>query len=347
MIKASLNRIPRRPAALLVVVCSVILALHTTCAMAQKNPIATKNYNAGVMHARSQNYSEAAEKFQQACKDDPDWAEAHCMWGYMMLKQGKTQEAQAELEKSYAMKPDAPETLVYLGILKQMTGQIESAQKLLEKYLSLYPQGDDAPRVKAMLGNVTADIQQRQRVSNSKGQDNYLAEAAARGFKRWDSSQMPIKIFIRSGQGVKGYSDKFQGILKQSFNQWVEASAGKIQISFVNKPDEADIVCSWHGDPAEVSSPVEGGQADVLAEKTGKIKSAQIGLLTSNSSFGQGHDDASMTWVCLHEIGHALGILGHSSDPYDVMFGFLTANPRDNLSDRDKKTILKVYSTPF
>jgi hypothetical protein len=40
-------------------------------------------------------------------------------------------------------------------------------------------------------------------------------------------------------------------------------------------------------------------------------------------------------------------MLGHSSDPNDVMFGFLTAKPRDNLSDRDKKTILKAYSTPL
>src|SRR5262249_36815029 len=146
MIKTLSNRIPGRPL-LLVVVSSVVLALHTSCAMAQKNPIAIQNYNAGIIHARSQNFSEAAEEFQQACKDDPDWAEAHCMWGYMMLKQGKTQEAQAELEKAYAMKPDAPQTLVYLAILKQMTGQIESAQKLLENYLSLYPQGDEAPRV--------------------------------------------------------------------------------------------------------------------------------------------------------------------------------------------------------
>jgi hypothetical protein len=91
---------------------------------------------------------------------------------------------------------------MYLGILEQMTGEIESAQKLLEKYLSLYPEGEDTARVKAMLANVTAEMQQRQRVSNYQGTDNYLAGAASRGFKRWDSSQMAIKVFIHSGQGV-------------------------------------------------------------------------------------------------------------------------------------------------
>lgn len=138
------------------------------------------------MFARSKNYAEAAEKFQQACQADPEWAKAHCMWGYMMLHQGKMEQAQAELEKSYAMQPDAPDTLVYLGILRQMKGEIEPAQKILEKYLTLYPHGDEAPRVKAMLANVTADLKQRQTVSSSKRQDNYYEEAAAQGFKRWE-----------------------------------------------------------------------------------------------------------------------------------------------------------------
>ena len=54
-------------------------------------------------------------------------------------------------------------------------------------------------------------------------------------------------------------------------------------------------------------------------------------------------DGVLITKTCLHEIGHALGMHGHSPNNHDVMFLAATPEPIAKLSDRDKATIRKIY----
>ena len=56
--------------------------------------------------------------------------------------------------------------------------------------------------------------------------------------------------------------------------------------------------------------------------------------------------------VMLHEVGHALGMGGHSPNPEDLMYGFVdmaadrSAGKRA-LTDRDRTTIRKLYEKPI
>ena len=51
-----------------------------------------------------------------------------------------------------------------------------------------------------------------------------------------------------------------------------------------------------------------------------------------------------MRTVCLHELGHAIGLWGHSPDSASVLFFAATAQ---RPTDRDRATLLKVYATPL
>jgi len=49
--------------------------------------------------------------------------------------------------------------------------------------------------------------------------------------------------------------------------------------------------------------------------------------------------------ICLHEVGHTLGLNGHSANPKDVMFYSMNSdNPITALSARDKSTMARLYA---
>jgi predicted Zn-dependent protease len=48
----------------------------------------------------------------------------------------------------------------------------------------------------------------------------------------------------------------------------------------------------------------------------------------------------------LHEMGHALGLGGHSPSPADVMYGRVNAAGRPELSERDRTTLRALYARP-
>ena len=82
---------------------------------------------------------------------------------------------------------------------------------------------------------------------------------------------------------------------------------------------------------------------------------------------GRYHDGTPATmeglrWTIVHEMGHALGLGGHSPNPSDAMYGFLDADtpeaqnsggpeagafaPVEGLSTRDRETLRLLYEKP-
>ena len=49
----------------------------------------------------------------------------------------------------------------------------------------------------------------------------------------------------------------------------------------------------------------------------------------------------------LHEMGHALGIGGHSPDPQDIMYASASETATTGLSERDRATLAELYARPI
>jgi predicted Zn-dependent protease len=58
-----------------------------------------------------------------------------------------------------------------------------------------------------------------------------------------------------------------------------------------------------------------------------------------------GQADGVMLGVARHELGHAIGLWGHSPNPEDIMYFSTVKNP-PLISSRDLQTLYRVYQQP-
>jgi tetratricopeptide (TPR) repeat protein len=330
---------------LLAVHLALFLALSAfTQARAAGSVDAVRLYNEGVEAFNKNDLATAAAKFKAATESDPNMAEAHCNYGNALAMSGNYKDALSELNKAKTINPKLPLVYSGLGSTYQALGKMPEAVSNYKKFLELDPSSEQAPKVKSIIGMLQGEISRTSKNHSPNGADDYLGDATQNGMTRWPASRMPIKIFIASGTSVPGYRPSFEGIVKQSFQDWVDAAQGKIKTEYVGSADAAQIVCSWTNNPKEMISSAEGGHAMVVPDQDG-ISKTHIYLLTIRQDDNGPVGDNYARRVDLHEIGHALGLLGHSPNPGDIMFG--TIPPADlacALSEKDKNTILALYS---
>ena len=299
-------------------------------------------FNQGSLALDSGRAADAVEKFKFVCNGLPNFGPAHSGYGAALAKVGRNKEAIVELEKAAALSPKDPLVLVNLGQTYQLSGRNADALETYKKYLSLFPNGQYAPQVSLLLKTLQIEVKRSGGLS-SEGQPDYLNEAVGQGGGRWDRASFPLRIYIADGTGVEGYRANFAEILKDAFRAWSAAAGSGLPLQFVEKPEQAQIKCKWTADAKVLINPLEGGQALVAQSQQGKIMQAEILILTRNPKLPE-FSDRYLKHVCLHEVGHALGLAGHSSQPGDVMFAAANYEAATGvMSERDRKTISKLY----
>ena len=102
---------------------------------------AFKAYNHGVdlMHARK--FAAAQAMFEQAIRDNPNFAEAHNNLGFTLWEQGSRNYAKAlqHYNKAIQLKPNMAETYEYRGVLFAKMGRKADAQRDLATLKKLNP----------------------------------------------------------------------------------------------------------------------------------------------------------------------------------------------------------------
>lgn len=147
---------------------------------------------------------------------------------------------------------------------------------------------------------------------------------------------MAVKVLIKSGTGVPDFKPRFEEILREAFAEWESYSGSKIKFSYVTE-GPADITCQFVDNIPKEAPSVAG----LTSYQTSAyhMDSAIISLKTSCKITPL--TDEKMRAVCLHEIGHALGLVNHSLDPHDVMYPYLSV--QTDLTVRDIKTMHMLY----
>lgn len=310
-------------------------------------------------------YNEAQAAFQQAISVDPNFAPAHFYLGYAFANAGQSQRAIAEFQNALQIDPSIKEAVLNIGSNYQSLGDCANAITWYDRYLRENPgspkSGDIRQRIQGLrqqmnsqpaaqnfqpvLPNFQPGAQNFQQPNMV--QDDYLTSAASGGkYFRW--TRMPIRICIASGAGVPGYQNSYFQDLMDAFSQWAVGSGNRITFSLSTDPSQSDIFCDWTGDPNKIMEhgrAIEGGLTKLNGQPSSatdvSITNARITILTNRGGMPLSDDD--MRKVCLHEVGHALGINGHSNSNTDVMFFSESPTVIPMLSNRDRATIMRLY----
>ena len=143
-----------------------------------------------------------------------------------------------------------------------------------------------------------------------------------------------IKIYVYPDE-TKEY------ILHNSIKAWDSGLKSDLNFKYVKNPTEADIVIKYVNN-------LDGKQAGVARSNPVTIQGkkyhrkvlVEIGKYTSD---GFKLTDVQLNETALHEMGHAIGILGHSDNPADIMYPQLSRWGNTTLSTKDIETVKKLY----
>ncbi|MBY0547491.1 MAG: tetratricopeptide repeat protein [Candidatus Obscuribacterales bacterium] len=292
-------------------------------------------------------YEAACEKFKEALQLDPAETNSRINMTMSLFRLGKTAEGLACLDQARPPADNNPTYWFNVGVTYGMLGSFSNALKNLNYFIEHFP---DDSRIKEAVGLVQsftgASAGTPLKSDGADEKDNYFNIACKDGATRWADNSMPLKVHISGERKLKGFNPEFVQVVKSAFDEWSTASGGVVSFEYTGSSKNAGINVAWTESPGDLPNPVESGHCKVSGNEKG-TSVADIILLIVNRSDGSVVSTAKLKYTASHEIGHALGIAGHSPDARDVMFlGAIDNNFPDKISVRDIETLKRIYSTP-
>jgi predicted Zn-dependent protease len=301
-------------------------------------------------------YQESIEVFAEVLGRYPketwrDKPEIYLNYGLALAKLGELDKGLEQMKLALDAKTDLPELWASLGSLYQGSGRLEDAIAHYREFIRRFPNRPEAIIIADLIKVLESEVKISKSYGAAAAKENtgkdYYAAITRGGAKLWPAKRMPLKVHIQSGDGIPGFKPGYAEILRTAFDEWSKASQGKVTFRFVDNGADADIRCSWTNDPSKLQNRAERGETLFLSDRNGVMQAARVVILTVPLIERHGVTDNQIRLISLHEVGHALGLSGHSPNPVDVMFfGESPADIKRDLSERDRQTILRLYALP-
>ena len=152
-------------------------------------------------------------------------------------------------------------------------------------------------------------------------------------FRKWTHTPLTMSFKVDSN-----WTQKLQDQFKEGVAQWQAATANGIAVTYVDASADADIAVEF------VPSTSLPGNAIGITYATFDSTTFEMVSALVQVSNDLTPDSVSLA-TCSHELGHALGIGGHSPNDADLMY--YAENGTSNTTARDLNTLRTVYCNTF
>jgi predicted Zn-dependent protease len=290
---------------------------------------------------------------------DREAAKASYRQGNEFFDEGRFAEAAAAYSQALAQDPQFPEASYNRALADEMVDR----QKAIADWRQFAELAASVPEFKYQAGQANARIQILGMLPAypdallpshyvPSASDYYREIAEASESERWSS--FPIKVWIGN---VPPNGNWAQGA-REAFGIWKEM----LPLELTAEQEEADIRFKWDADQNMEQGAV-GEEMDWVQFRRvgGELASRKVAEVSVDLSRNWSRDE--MRAIVLHEMGHALGIHGHSLSKGDIMYfqvqekghhvrvpgvyypivwKSLVSKP----SQRDLNTLIRLYNTP-
>lgn len=150
--------------------------------------------------------------------------------------------------------------------------------------------------------------------------------------KKWKNPKN-LKTYIQPGYGRSE-------LIKKAFRAWSAATKDKVVFYYVDTPEEAQIDVSFGDKIKGTNNPGTAGltRSSYLGDE---MVHAEI-LIPVKTSSGIELPQELVYISMLHEIGHALGILNHSTNPQNLMYP-TTQSIDKTITKYDLAELYRIY----
>ena len=162
---------------------------------------------------------------------------------------------------------------------------------------------------------------------------------------RWPVRRMPLKVHLEPPPpSMASDPEAVYDAVRDGVTDWTDvAGPGLPSFVFVEDPADADIPIVWEPEP--------GGDwyiAHCVYEINPSRRVFGVARILVTTRWRRGEEPSLDLYysVMLHEMGHAIGLTGHSPNARDIMSGHGVRPDRVEITARDRETLRKLYAKP-
>lgn len=168
--------------------------------------------------------------------------------------------------------------------------------------------------------------------------DTYISSCSENSLiTHWDEKKFPLKVYVKKNKNLTASQQKY---IKKAFDEWDKAFKGFFKFEFTEDKNDANIFIDFD---FALDENAKEDQLYVAAQTIPNIEGRFLKgmVITVNlfDNYGERVPDDQLYSTIFHEIGHALGITGHSSDYHDLMY----IKSSGEITKRDIDTVKLLY----